>query len=761
MLSHIWERGGALSRHLVIAVVAVLVAASVAGPALTEPATAAGSAPARGTAAVDPLIVVDVGGLSVEEQLTFASLQGIVNRSAPTLYLVGLRSAQDFDLDPSAEAWLADAVPLSTERISPTEALQRLLPRTAGLVVWDPAVPYESQDVATTIAGLDDLVPVDPTAAARYVTDFGASIQRDLRDLHLTSGYAFIEWAMANLHPATPYAFPVWTGRPRNGKAIQPGLRDWAVKNRAFVFDADPASESMLLRRVFAMFPHGTPVYGYPFFDTEVYRRTGLAINESIAAALVADAGHWLVPTTDAANLSVHAQLGPATAKAKWDDAPRTPAPDKTYVSFTISDGDAMGYDQTLLRHLHLDHLGSTTVPIGVSISPYLAADAPRIWDWLMTNTPDRVRFVAGPSGAGYAYPYAMRDLDGYLDHSKAMLDATGLRSTWVLDPPLTASPSPAELERFVSRTSPSLLLTDYGGNPPEPPTVSFTGGVPVVHTVLIPNSTFDIAGIIRSVAATQPSGARFVSIGLTTWRTKVADAEAAMAALGDGFVAVPPDAFAGYLRGAYASGYRGSAEPPRATVEPAAGECRATVTDLDGAGDPFARRFLARLLASTSIESAMRIVDDGAGSATFTVDTEAIARTAKAFAASNFAVAYPTGTADSARISVALRGLKVDGTDITAGGDVVVDADAPNGVASLPLRGSSSTIIGRDALLSATVEVRATYDPGDGALSVVVTGPVGCRPLEVAATTPVSTSEVGSGPPPAAIAPVTPGFTG
>ncbi len=718
--------------RLTLGVVA-LVAVTMAG----FPGIVAEPAGANPTPSAGPLLVVDVGALRTEEQLTFAALQGIVNRNTPTLYLVGLRSAQDFDMDPSAEIWLTDAVNLPIERISPQEALQRLLPRTTGLVVWDPAVPYESQDVATTIAGLEDLVPVDPTTAARFNADFGTEVVRDLRDLRLTSGYAFIEWAIENLHPATPFAFPVWTGRPRNGKPIQPGLRDWAVKNRGFVFDADPASEPALLRRVLAMFPPGTPVYGYPFFDTEVYIRTGLAINEAVAAALVADAGHWLVPTTDAANLSVHVHLGPATAKAKWDDTPRTPNPDKTYVSFTISDGDAMGYDQTLLRHLHLDGLGSTNVPIGVSISPYLATDAPRIWDWIMKNVPDRVRFVAGPSGAGYAYPYAMADLDGYLDHSKTMLDRTGLRSTWILEPPLTASPSADVLQRFVARTSPSLLLTDYGGSSPEPPTVSFVDGVPVVHTVLVPNSSVDIAAIVRSVAATQPSGARFVSIGLTTWGTKVADAEAAMAALGDGFEAVAPDAFAGYLRGAHTAGYQGSAEPPRVPTAPAAGECRATVADFTGSGDPFARRFLARLLAGVPIETAMRIDNTGPGQATLAFDSDALARSASGFAATNFALAYPPATIGTARIAVALRNLTVEGTGLTAGSDVELTIGATSGPVSVQLAGNTSSGAGPDALVSATVEVAATFNPGDGDITVLVSGPVACRPLAVTALPP------------------------
>ena len=247
-----------------------------------------------------------------------------------------------------------------------------------------------------------------------------------------------------------------------------------------------------------------------------------------------------------------------------------------------------------------------------------------------------------------------------------------------------------------------------------------------------------DIAGIIRSVAATQPAGARFVSIGLTTWGTKVADAEAAMAALGDGYVAVAPDAFAGYLRGAHAAGYQGSAEPPRRPVAAGAGECRGTVIDFDGAGDPFARRFLARLLAATPLESGMRIVSTGPGTATVSIDTDAIARDAHSFAASNFALAYPAGTADTARIQVALRDVRIEGTDFTAGSDVVLSTPAPSGVVSLALRGSSTAVIGADPVIGATVEVNAAYNPGDGDLTVDVTGPVGCRPVEVLAAPPV-----------------------
>ena len=683
------------------------------------------------------LLVVDVEASSLEQQLSFAALQGIVNRDAPTLYLVGLKSAQDFAVDPSAEVWLRDAVDLPTKRVNPDEALQQLLPRTKGLVVWDPAVPAESQDVATTIAGQEDLVPVAPAEAERLSgPGFDAKIQRDLRDLNLDTPAATIDWAINNLRPEGGFAFPVWTGLPRNGNPVQPGLRDWAVMHRAFVFDADPATQPGLLGRVLDLFPPATPVYGYPFFDTEVYRTTGLAVNEAISAAIVAEAGDWLVPSTDAANLSVHAHLGPSTAKPGWDDTPRTPDPDTTYVAFTVSDGDAMGYDETLLRSLQLDRLGPTSVPIGISITPYLATDAPQIYDWIVKNLPDQARLVAGPSGAGYAYPYAMSDLDGYLDHSRELLDRYGLRSTWILEPHLTASPTTELLERFVERTKPSLLLTDYGGNPPEPPSVSFVNGVPVVHTVMIDKGDADIAKIVRSVAAAQAPGPRFVSIGLTTWGANADDAARTMKELGPGYEAVAPDAFAGYLRGAQATGYRGSDEPTLVPTPPEPGVCRATSLDLEGSGDPFARRYLSRTLAGSSIPTGLRIESTSPSAATLTFDTDAIAAFATTTARSLLGLAYGAPAIESADVRVAfldtaVRDSSATGTNLTSTDDVEVHTKNPTGRVAVTATGVVGPANLGDAEITANLHVSLTFDPGDQQIEVGVRGPMTCAPAK------------------------------
>ena len=94
---------------------------------------------------------------------TLASLQGLVNREAPRLYILycsefGVETDQ-FWLDwlRGEDGWLkeADLVTLT----SPEEAVQAFLKYVKGLAVYDPEVPATSC-AASTAAGCDDLLPV-------------------------------------------------------------------------------------------------------------------------------------------------------------------------------------------------------------------------------------------------------------------------------------------------------------------------------------------------------------------------------------------------------------------------------------------------------------------------------------------------------------------------------------------------------------------------------------------------------------------------
>ncbi len=643
----------------------------------------------------EPMLVVDVGALSVEEQLTFAALQGIANRERPTVYLVGVRSAQDFDIDPSADAWLADVVDVPHEEVSPEEALNRLLDRVDGMVVWDPAVPYESQNVATTIAGRDGLIPVGPEMAERLAADHGLEVMIDLRDLELDTDREFTEWAIETLTPPEGgWAFPVWTGRERNGKPIQPGLRDWAVANRAFVFDADPASEPGLLRRVLDQFPRGTGVYGYLFFDTPLYERIGLAVNEALGVGELTERGDWLIPTTDAVNMTVHIHGSAQPRPALWDDEVIEPDADTTYVSFVVSDGDALGYDLTLARSLQFDYLDDNSIPIGISTSPLLAEVAPNIWNWYLDALPDNARLVAGPSGSAYFYPsYAADvDLDRLLERSRTDLDATGLRATWVINPPLTASPTDTDLARIVAAYNPSILYADYTPVRPLSPVISFIDDVPVARIAMATRPE-EIAEAIRQSAALQPDGPRFVAIGLVTWGTNAADAAAALEEFGPDVVPVAPDRFAGLLRGAAAAGYTGSPDRPTSPL-PAPGACRADSQRVDWGTAPVIAAFLARPMFAGDLAANATASGD-----TVTVDDELLTATLRSTFRSLASLAFSADAVAGAEFETEVTGLEL----------TMSDDHSPSA--------------------TGTLTFTVTFDPGDGVRASTASVPIICTP--------------------------------
>lgn len=743
---------------LAILCVSTLIGASAAG----RPPRASANQPSRRSANPTPLLVADVSGLSAAEQLTFTALQGIVNRTAPRLYLEGIRFRSPIDFDPSSTAWLNDVVHLPTRHVTPTEVLQTFLPDVAGLVVWDPAVEYESQDLATTLAGTEDLVPIGPDQIAT-MTSLGYRVEQDLRDLHLTTPRAVTEWMLDHVTPPPGgWAFPEWLGRPRNGFAVQPANRDWAVAHRALVFDLDPATDQALLKRILGLFPRGTPVYGYLFFDTNLYEQTGLAINEPIAVSAITEAGLRLVPSDDASNTTVFMHLDEPVEKAPWDAPVRTPDDHTTYVSFIVSDGDNFGYDMSLMRALQTDRLSSSSIPIGVSISPELSRIAPAVWNYYVDHLPANARLVAGPSGDGYVLPMSMTDkqLAAYLHRTRTAMDANGLRSVWLLNSLFVPSPPPRQLDEYADRLDPSIIYTDYTIGAPTSPVVSFSNGVPTVHVVEADDPS-QIVPAIHAAAALQPGpGPKFVAMGLTTWGNNADTAAAAMAQLGPGYVAVAPDTFAGLLQGAHASGYRGSPDTPTDAPAPTNrctldwDEARfghstyvgAIVSDLaftQGVAMPAG----AGVRPGANEDSSMDAIETR-------LDVSDIARAAGTEFASLAPVAFERTSAGAFTVRVNVSDLLAhlaDGSTIRLSGVARSTVDQRGD----PSPGDATFVGGHGVdpgavvtRLDAQLAIDYSYDPGDGPQTSTVTVPIRCTPEAVDfPAAPTSTSTIPSQP--------------
>jgi hypothetical protein len=105
---------------------------------------------------------------------------------------------------------------------------------------------------------------------------------------------------------------------------------------------------------------------------------------------------------------------------------------------------------------------------------------------------------------------------------------------------------------RYAVDLKPSAIFTDYGGYVvPNPPAVSFSGGVPVVHALWATDVPSAVERI-RLAGATSATRPAFVLVALSTWDMGYGQACDVMKRLGASFEAVRPDHFVGLIRQAY-----------------------------------------------------------------------------------------------------------------------------------------------------------------------------------------------------------------
>jgi hypothetical protein len=191
---------------------------------------------------------------SYDEALAVASLQGIINRQSPTLYLLSRKNTRpQFWLDLLAQdgRWLEGK---ERRSVVDLEALVKLAGnRLKGAVIWDPAVPA-SVNVATTAAGVDDAVVLSPELADRYLVQWHVPVLQDLRgrftgaetgskknDAYRWAIREYLAKGSCSSHLLCLFEDSFSTRTPGDIGYVL--TRDWAVKNRAFVFDLSPWSD--------------------------------------------------------------------------------------------------------------------------------------------------------------------------------------------------------------------------------------------------------------------------------------------------------------------------------------------------------------------------------------------------------------------------------------------------------------------------------------------------------------------------------------
>jgi hypothetical protein len=416
--------------------------------------------------------------------LTLVSMQGIINRSDPAVYLDWqdsgmLRNAANFWLTPLAS--YVDITPVDVTGLNAVEFLwQRFYPRFQGAVIYAPDVP-DTINVATMLAGLEDrlmLAPeqlelpvikdilenLDGTCASDTNTLnlpilTGQPCVIDLRlladqqgwsepafnwDTLLTNRHAIYLWVHENLWPRlekraigviSPGApSSRWFSSPHIYDPLGLAWRDYLIALRlpALWLSTVEEPEVSLLSQFLDEAP--SPIPFLSFYDALEVESVELASRHGDWVPVISNSNTPISTGNLTVLSAIDAPVQPF--RSRLDDNRLFAAlGNQPLVTLWSSDGDAI---QILLDrgcHGGVDFYWESVrgSPFGWSTNPILANLSPLAWNYYV-ETAGNTSFVAGLSGAGYTYPALMSDsqLNKYLEQSARYLELTGLRTLFI-----------------------------------------------------------------------------------------------------------------------------------------------------------------------------------------------------------------------------------------------------------------------------------------------------------------------------------------
>jgi hypothetical protein len=343
-----------------------------------------------------PVCVVDIREAPRAEHLLCASIQGLVNRQAegPLVFLI----TRDTD-----EEWLSYSLRMTSAQaawMTPGELLETFRPDLHGQVLYDPLKPY-TLDLATTVAGLRDVVITD--------RDLGLPTVLDFRGRWRSTSAAY-QWAIASLLPECS----------QSKAALLPaeaaGLRDFAIQQRMFVLSPPAAPEDDSFQRLLFQLPPGTAVYG--------------EASPTIASEL-SRGSHFLVPASETANLSFFSKIEPEQTHHQYVGYLEARAP--RYLTLIVDCSD-LGFAVDEMPRLW-QHPVRGSLSLGWALPAALAEAAPPIARRYYSDAywSGSDQFVLGRSGAGQIDLWRAPSPFGFFDataRARAKLDVSAALCT-------------------------------------------------------------------------------------------------------------------------------------------------------------------------------------------------------------------------------------------------------------------------------------------------------------------------------------------
>lgn len=385
---------------------------------------------------LDTLLLQD---LSKDEQITFSGLQGLVNRQQPRIYLLNARA------DEGAYTWAdTPSVNFKDRKLYTRESKYDLVAKYAKeaerVVLYDPEVSPHYRNLAGTVAGLNNAIPVTAEVLEKLKEKgVKCKIAVDLTDLKMTSPIEIYEHLYDHYWEKCDKRLLI-SAKPHDekGGGNYHHTRDIGAAGGAAVVWLNTLipKERDLLKKFFGDMKAGEAVV-LGWYTTE---RSGIgAASEFGIGTLPAD---FYVSGSVYSGTERRIQIPPVPKKPELEN--------KVYLSIFISDGDNIQYTQHAMRK-NWDRTTASRgkIPLNWTIAPGLVDVGPGILNYYYTSATPKDCFVTGPSGMGYMNPYNtliepgapigeyLKDesrMDGYAKLTETYLQRSGLRVITIWD---------------------------------------------------------------------------------------------------------------------------------------------------------------------------------------------------------------------------------------------------------------------------------------------------------------------------------------
>lgn len=501
-------------------------------------------------AAPDSLDVYDVCAAPFDVMLSVATMTGLINRQQARIYLLS-----DGDAEPLRAALLGH-IPTRHHPMPAEDVLSELIgayrSSVGGLIVYDPAM-IDSVNVATTLAGLRDAVVVSPRQL-ESLSRYQLPVLADLRIFGWNNRLQAYRWAVRNLLRETTPRLVAGMG-----PTIPGGLRSYLVANRAFVYWLNPRrvilpgptsswmTERFLMKRVLRRFAPGTPHLGW-FMD----ELDGVSLaSRSALPVLPSDFFYnmevWLAIDGEAVGRAEGAMAGEGMAGTSpattFQAAPTSVIAPGVYISFAISDGDNLQFNQHRMYHLWQDPARGS-VPIGWTISPMLQVAAPMLAAYYARTATSYDELIAGPSGACYIQPsrWPGKQLPAFLRLTGTLMRRMHLTTIEVLDRPIRSLIPPKTWQSAYSKSlAPFGLRGILSGDACKRSGWRVVNGVPVIQNLGLTKSAGTALDLVKRNTPARITRPHYVSIYMHAWTTTPSDIQTIVQALDSRYAVVTP----------------------------------------------------------------------------------------------------------------------------------------------------------------------------------------------------------------------------